>query len=1067
MLLQRLSTLGRPHAPPALSFLVLALSLAGAARAAEPAGKVQFNHDIRPILSDKCFVCHGPDSASRKAKLRLDQREDAIAKRRGGTHAVVPGKPDESELIARIFSADALDRMPPASSTLTLTEEQKQLIRRWIEEGAEYQPHWSLIPLPDQVLPPPVRNSAWPRNDLDRFVLARLEQEGLSPTPEAPRERWLRRVTFDLTGLPPTQAEIDAFVADTSPQAYERVVDRLLASPRYGEKMAISWLDVARYADSFGYQADLDTHAWPYRDWVIEAFNNNLHFDQFITWQLAGDLLPNPTRAQRLATAFLRVHRKTQEGGSVEAEFLQDGVNDRINTFGTAFLGLTVECSRCHDHKYDPITMKDYYSLGAFLNNIDEWGLLHGNTFVQPHPVLYLTTAEQDAALAKQKAAIAASEQKYQEVRSARESAFRAWLEKERLSASPLPIDLAGAYDLEQAYPGNMLRNAAKPSEPGTLAPANAFVLGRTGNGVKLTGDDAMSLTHANCRHMHDAVSVAFWLKPGEDYTRSVVFHNSDGWDPGYNGYSLQLEHGKLRWMFAREWPGNCIAVRTRAKLPTGDWTHVAVTYDGSCKAAGLKVYLNGQPADLDIVRDKLTRDCLDRGSIDFGERRRDAGLRNGTVDEIAIFGRAITPIEVAQQYDGTSLTMLLSKPTLSEAEVAAAREYFLSAIDGPTRTALAELRQTRIAYRETMDKVQEIPVMEELPDPRPAYILARGAYDAPKEQVSRETPASLIPFPQNAPRNRLGLAQWLTQPDHPLTARVTVNRFWQDLFGRGIVVTAENFGVQGQQPSHPELLDWLARDFIAHNWDVKRFVKQIVLSATYRQDSRASKALRDRDPDNVLLARGPAKRLGAEELRDSSLALAGLLRPEIGGPPVKPYQPDGSMWRSLNNFLPDYKRDKGDGLYRRSMYTFWRRTTPPPNMLVFDSSTREICAARRQLTLTPLQPLVLLNDPQFVEAARGLGQRMLQQPLTTPEARVAWLYREVTGRNPAPAELDLLKQLYAEQIEYFNKDKTRGEKLVKVGDAPVPTTLSPQDVAAATNTASAVLNLDANIMVR
>ncbi|MCC6419180.1 MAG: DUF1553 domain-containing protein, partial [Gemmataceae bacterium] len=349
----------------------------------------------------------------------------------------------------------------------------------------------------------------------------------------------------------------------------------------------------------------------------------------------------------------------------------------------------------------------------------------------------------------------------------------------------------------------------------------------------------------------------------------------------------------------------------------------------------------------------------------------------------------------------------------------------------------------------------------------RPAYILARGAYDAPKEQVSRETPASLIPFPQNAPRNRLGLAQWLTQPDHPLTARVTVNRFWQDLFGRGIVVTAENFGVQGQQPSHPELLDWLARDFIAHNWDVKRFVKQIVLSATYRQDSRASKTLRDRDPDNVLLARGPAKRLGAEELRDSSLALAGLLRPEIGGPPVKPYQPDGSMWRSLNNFLPDYKRDKGDGLYRRSMYTFWRRTTPPPNMLVFDSSTREICAARRQLTLTPLQPLVLLNDPQFVEAARGLGQRMLQQPLTTPEARVAWLYREVTGRNPAPAELDLLKQLYAEQIEYFNKDKTRGEKLVKVGDAPVPTTLSPQDVAAATNTASAVLNLDANIMVR
>lgn len=1044
---------------------LVAVALTGGAsvRAAEVSTRPQYNRDVRPILADKCFVCHGPDGGTRKAKLRLDLREEAVKERR--RPAIVPGKPDDSEAIRRVLTDDEFDRMPPAGSNLALTAAEKDVLRRWVEQGAEYQPHWSFIPLPDRVEPPDVKQKDWPRSDLDRFVLARLEAEGLAPSPEAPRERWLRRVTFDLTGLPPTQPELDAFLADSTPEARERVVDRLLASPRFGEQMAVHWLDAARYADSFGYQADLDTQAWPYRDWVIQAFNENLPIDRFVTWQLAGDLLPNATRSQRLATSFLRIHRKTQEGGSIEEEFRQDGISDRVHTVGTTLLGLTVECARCHDHKYDPITMRDYYALGSFFNSVDEWGLLHGNGGIQPHPVLYLTTPEQDAALAQKREAVARAEQAWAALRASREPAFREWLAGSHTEPPPMP-DLEGRYAFDSA-PDNKLPNAAKPAEPGTFGAANRFVPGKLGQAVQFTGDDAVSLAHANCRHMHDPLSVAFWLKPGEDYPRAVVFHNTDGWDPGYNGYELLLERGQLRWMFAREWPGNCIAVRTRAKLPVGEWTHVAVTYDGSAKASGLRVYLNGAPAEVDVLRDKLVKNCGDAGRIDFGERRRDNGLRNGAVDEVSIFGRAITPLEVKQLIDAGAMAQALARAKESTEALEALRAYYFSAIDAQARSALAAVRESRKALREAMDGVREIPVMEEMPEPRPAFILARGAYDAPREPVARETPAALPPMPPDAPRNRLGLAQWVTQRGHPLTGRVFVNRVWQEFFGRAIVFTSENFGLQGQLPSHPELLDWLARDFIDHGWDFKRFCRQIVLSATYCQDSRTAPALRERDPENLLLARGPARRLGAEALRDAALSLGGLLRPEIGGPPVKPYQPEGSMWRSLNSFLPEYQRDQGDSLYRRSLYTFWRRTTPPPNMMAFDAAGREVCTARRQLTSTPLQPLVLLNDPQFVEAARALGERMLREGGDTPERRLAWAFRDVTGRAATSQELIILRALYDGQLAYFREDKSRAEKLLKVGDYRHAANLPADELAALATTAGALLNLDATIMLR
>ncbi|HEX8311585.1 MAG TPA: DUF1553 domain-containing protein [Chthoniobacteraceae bacterium] len=1049
-----------------LPLLIAFTIVAGAAELPE---KIEFNKHIRPLLSDRCFLCHGPDSGTREADLRLDIR-DAALEERDGVRAIVPGDPDASEAILRILSHDTDEQMPPKKSKLPpLTKEEQAIFRKWVEQGAEYQPHWAFVPLPLEVRPPVLAEGAvaWARNPIDNFVVQRLQQEKLAPAPEASRERWIRRVTFDLTGLPPTQAELNAFLGDTSPEAFEKVADRLLASPRFGERMAVPWLDVARYADSYGYQSDEEMRAWPYRDWVIRALNDNLPWDQFITWQLAGDLMPNATRDQRLATAFNRIHRKTQEGGSVEAEFLQDGVGDRVHTVGTAFLGLTFECARCHDHKYDAISQRDYYALGAFFNSIDEWGLLHNfgdkAKQIQPHPVLYLTTPEQETVLEAQEQTVETAGRVVAELQMKREDAFREWLSGVPVQRLP---DQVGKFRLDEVKDGKMA-NDAKTTKPATLGGGNTVTAAKVGQGVQFNGDDGLEIPSENLVHCHDATTISFWLKPAEAYPRAVVLHKTTGFDSNFSGFELLLENGQLRWTWAREWPGNAISVRTDAKVPVGDWTHVAVSYDGSRRASGLRIHLNGQPAVVEVLRDKLTKDVLSGSALEFGRRSRDNGLRGSVLDEINVFTRALAPIEVAHLADSASLDVQLSKATRTDAEVAALREYYFSAIDPEVRAATAALRGARVGWREIMDQVQEIPTMEEMPKPRPAFVLQRGAYDAPGDPVDRSTPAALPAFPNDAPRNRLGLAQWLTSRQHPLTARVLVNRLWQEFFATGLVATADNFGSQGTLPSHPELLDWLARDFVASGWDHKRACKQIVLSATYRQDSRTSPELRQRDPGNVLLARGPAKRLGAEALRDGALALGGLLRGKIGGPPVKPYQPEGSMWKALNNFLPEYQRDRGEGLWRRSLYTYWRRTTPPPNMMSFDSAGKEVCSVGRQLTSTPLQPLILMNDPQFVEAGRALGERMLTEGGETPKARVAWAFREVTGRSATERELAELQALYAEQRELFQTKPEEATRLLKVGDHRSNSTLPAPEVAAAATTANALFNLDAAYTLR
>ena len=1013
--------------------------------------KISYSREILPILSDKCFYCHGPDKNHRKEDLRLDVREEAI---KAGAWDLK--SPEKSEALIRIFSKDSDEIMPPPDSHRELTEKQKNLIKTWIQQGSEYENHWAFV-TPPQVIPvPETKDRSWVKNPIDSFILARLEKEGLAPSIPASNERWLRRVTFGLTGLPPSQAEIDAFLADQSPAARETIADRLLASPRFGEHMATPWLDLARYADSFGYQADIQTDAWPYRDWVIKALNQNLAFDQFIIEQLAGDLLENPTRDQKLATAFNRIHRKTNEGGSVPEEYRQEGISDRVHTVATAFMALTFECSRCHDHKYDPITAKDYYSMGAFFNSIDEFGLIQGGKDrgeILPQPALQLPTPEQEEKLKSLDSSVAAAETKLQQHLSQPITAHA-----ETNTANYPTADLVALFRLDETS-GNTLKNEVNAKQPAKIG-GNLLALGKSGNGVLADGDSLTSAPSFGIDHADQPFSISFWLKPAAAQKRAVIFANTSSFDMPFSGYDLLLENGHLTWTLCRERPGCAAAVSSVSTIPNHEWTQITVTNDGSRKAAGLKIFINGQPANTTVTHDNLNRDFNIGDGLDFMGRGRDIGLRGGIIDEIFIYTRAISALEVISIYTSTPLAGVAK----TEEQFT---EYYQSAIDPVARQLNTELNRARAAYREEESMVREIVTMRETTSPRPAYILTRGDYTSPGVIVDRETPNWLPPFPLDLPRNRLGFAKWLTSPDHPLTARVTINRIWQEIFGRGIVATSDNFGLQGEQPCHPELLDWLARDFINHGWDQKRAIKQMVLSAAYAQDSSASPALRERDPANALLARGPARRLSAEQLRDSALALSGLLSGTIGGPPAKPYQAPGSMWKTLNNFLPEYVSDKGEGLYRRSLYTFWRRTTTPPNMMIFDTSTREVCTAHRQSTNTPLQPLVMLNDPQYVEAARKLGERILKYGGTTDASRAAWAYREVTGKSPTAEQLPLLTSLLTEQREFFKAAPADAAALLKVGDSTADPTFDPIESATATTLAQAVLNLDASITLR
>ena len=1079
---------------------VLSLAFASASAA------VDYARDVLPILSDKCYHCHGPDETGRKAKLRLDTKEGAL---RTKDAVILPGRSAESEVIKRITTTNLDDVMPPTDSNRSLTPKQIATLKQWVNEGAQWGMHWAFVPPVRPEVPQVGRkvisksvisavggrrtdslmtDSLITKNPIDAFILARLEKEKLPPAPEANRETWLRRVSFDLTGLPPTLKELDAFLGDASTNAHELVVDRLLASPRFGERMATEWLDLARFADTHGYQSDRFRPVWPYRDWVIKAFNQNLPFDQFVTWQLAGDLLPNATKEQRLATAFNRLHNQNEEGGIAEEEYRVAYVVDRVNTFSTAFLGLTTECTRCHDHKYDPLTQKDFYSLFAFFQNVDESGQTSYFTDSTPVPSLLLSTDEQDQKLDELKQKIAAKES---ELVSLRETA-RAEFEKS--SPRDTNAEIAGliahfAFDeMNSNKVANLAgTNYARAQDKPRLVP------GREGQAVELSGENGFTFGQIGHFNRASAFTISLWLQTLTNAPRFVVLHHSKApIDAGSRGYELLLEHGRVAFGLHHMWPGNSLKVATKTALTTNQWTHVAVTYDGSSRARGVRIFINGAAAEVEVVRDNLWKDITygDEPELTLGNRFRDNGFKGGRVDDLRVHDRALTALEVAR------VANVDAKPAREDQF-----EHFFATQIAPARAVEKELQAARHEQRKFINPIPEIMAMQELPQPKPAFVLKRGAYDSPGERVFANTPGVLPPFPANQPTNRLGLARWLLQPDHPLMARVTVNRFWQMMFGKGLVETSDNFGSQGAQPTHPELLDWLAREFsvppasrrevMPENrtplvkssnagklsaptrrdagdtlaWDVKRFLKLIALSQTYRQSSHASAEQLARDPANQLLARGPARKLTAEMLRDQSLALSGLLVEKIGGPSVKPYQPAG-LWEIAMG-KPNYDQGRGDDLHRRSLYTYWKRTVPPPTMMAFDAADRSYCTAQRQSTSTPLQALALLNDVQFTEAARHLSQRMLNEGGTRDDERVAWMFRTALNRPPTARELPVLKQLLAEQRAIFTADTNAATQLLKVGEAKNKSPLDAVELAAGTVLAQALLNHDGAVMRR
>lgn len=969
-------------------FVIFLSSLLSVAFAQELSEKVDFDRDIRPILSDRCYVCHGPDSGTRQADLRLDVRDAAY-------DVLVPGKPEQSELLSRILSTDVDQVMPPPESNLTVSAAEKKLISDWIKQGAHWKKHWSFERRSRPDLPI-VKDTERVSNQLDHFLLAKLEAMGMSYSELASREKLIRRLTFDLTGLPPTLGEIDDFLGDDSPDAFESVVDRLLRSDDYGQRMASDWMDVARYSDTYGYQVDRDRYVWPWRDWVIRAFNDNMPYDQFVVEQLAGDLLPGCTDDQVLATTFNRLHPQKVEGGSVEEEFRVEYVVDRTQTFATAFLGLTLECARCHDHKYDPLSQKEYYQLFSYFNNIDESGLYSYFTSSVPTPTLALLNEDQKKQLAVLKANLASvKEPDASQIKSLSDDAL---LRQALQVKGRGPIE---SVDLKNV--GG--RNAKTTDQRGNPA-------------VRLTGDDAITLKTGNFKR-YSPFSVRLSLNTPDEKERAVVFHRSRAWtDAGSRGYQLLIEDGKLSASLIHFWPGNAISVKTTQPIPVNRWIDVTVTYDGSMTAEGISIFVDGKITEVEIVKNKLTKNITGGGgnTIAIGARFRDRGFTNGEVSSFEVFDRQISDFEVALTHDEQAasgkLTALQGVGDLPDSvREMLAQHLMLNASDEHTEYR-KQLSLARAELCNALDRAVEIMVMRELDEPKDAFVLQRGEYSQRLESVNAATPDILPPMQGTLPNNRLGLAKWLTDPEHPLTARVAVNHYWQLIFGDGLVRTPEDFGRQGALPTHPKLLDWLASDFVDHGWDVKRLVKQMVMSTAYRQSSAVTDQLLQLDPDNELLARAPSYRWPAEMLRDNVLAASGLLVSKIGGPPVKPYE----LAASFKPSTPD----KGEGLYRRSLFTYWKRTGPAPVMMALDAAKRDVCRVKRERTSSPLQALAMLNGPQFVEAGRALSQRLIDEHGDDVDAIVGDMFRVLTSRRPSKQETQVIKTLYATQQKYF-----------------------------------------------
>ncbi len=1040
-----------------LSVGLLVVSLVIRCGAEEP---LQFNRDIRPILFENCISCHGPDSASRKADLRLDKLEIAVS-----TGAIVPGDLSASELLRRIDATDEAERMPPVETKKKLTAKQKELLTRWIQEGAEYQPHWSLIAAVRPDLPE-TKNAWWVRNPIDRFVAKRLEQDGLTPAPEAAWQTLIRRVSLDLTGLPPTPELIAEFGDDTSPGAYENLVDRLLESPHWGEHRGRAWLDVARYGDTHGIHIDNYREMWTYRDWVIEAFNQNMPFDQFTIENLAGDLLPAATAKQKTGSGFNRCNITTNEGGVIKEEYAVLYTRDRTETTAIAWLGLTAGCAVCHDHKFDPISQREFYELAAFFNNTTQ-DAMDGNSKDTP-PVVVIPQEKDQARWNDLESLRTQARVQLESRRQTARREFDSWVATAKLGELIEELPQEGLHffapldDADRQIRYRVNGDSRKAQAPTSLewrdGPTNK-------QAAFLSHGDILEVSDVGDFEKDQPWSVSLWLKlPGHNLSGAILARIDEG--IGVRGWDLFVNERYIGSNFIHKWPQNALKVFTKKQIPADTWTHVTVRYDGSMKASGYSIFVNGLSQELDVQADSLVENKSTRNSVPFriGRRHRESPVSDVSLADLRIYDRKLSDGEVTSLASQVLFTVL-DKPAAERkpADLDGLFDWWLGNRDRRYQRIVADRESLEREVEQIKARSTVAHVMQEAETTPQAYLLVRGEYDQRGDAVQADTPDVLPAFPEEFPRNRLGLAMWLLEPNQPLTARVAVNRFWQEVFGTGLVKTSGDFGVSGELPSHPELLDWLAVEFRETDWDVKRLFKLIVMSATYRQSAVSTPEKLTLDPDNRLLARGPRFRMEAEMVRDYSLAASGLLVKTIGGASVKPYQPPG-VWEAVA--MPEsnthtYKQDSGNALYRRSMYTFWKRSAPPASLDIFNAPTRERCVTLRERTNTPLQALVTLNDPQYVESARYLAEQTILTAGKEPQDRIQWIAERILGRQFRAEELAIVQDSLDRLAKHYQAHAAEAEKLIAVGEFPRNKAVSPVELATWTMTVNELLNLD------
>lgn len=1029
---------------------------------------IDFNYHVQPILSDRCYQCHGPDEKTRKAGLRLDVEAIAFSKLESGKRAFSPGNLYKSESANRIIHQDPEILMPPPESNLSLTNREKAIIFKWIEQGAQWKKHWAFLPPKKQN--PKSTNDTELSNPIDLFIKEKLDREGLDFSPKAPKSLLARRAYLDLTGLPPSTEELDAFLNDNSEKAFENLVDRLLQTDAHAERLALDWMDLSRYADSHGLHADGARTMWPWRDWVLKAFKQNMPYDQFVIWQLAGDLLPNATQEQKLATAFNRNSPMTAEGGVIDEEWRLHYVFDRTETLSTAFLGLTMACAKCHDHKFDPISQKDYYQLTAFFNNIRELGMTGDDG--DYGPLLPLTDPMTQKKLDQLNQKMSAIKKDLEITQKQLEDIYQ-YSEQLAQNTAKTPPTFHAPFEKIADIPKNRHSVDGQKEFYGGADQKPKIVQGIKGNAFEFSQDyDHLHITNKLIPNLEwtDPFSLSMWINTNKRKKESsqTLIANSGGKNELWRGWEYYLDdQNRINLRLINVSPSNLIHVRSVDSIPLHQWQSLTLTVDGSGKADGVKMYRNGKTIEKVSVIDNLYKSMLptrrdrEKGFVNsernlvvgrsYEGSTGDYGLFSGQLDELQFFEGVLTPFEVQSIHEET-----LGKETPKNWPLL---QQHLIDKDPKIVQLKKQLQENRKEYLETYTPVQEIMVMREMKTPRPSYLYNRGNYNEPLYTVEAKVPEIFPAMDQKLPKNRLGLSQWLFDPKNPLTARVTVNRYWQMIFGQGLVATPNDFGVQGQLPSHPELLDWLAASF-SEDWDLRALIKKMVLSKTYQQQSKSDEIRDQKDPNNLLLARANATRLPAEIIRDNALKISGLLNPKIGGESARPYQPKG-LWKEKNNFstfLLEFEESEGEELYRRGLYTFIRRTSPPPNMLTFDATSREVCTVKRDITSTPLQALVLMNDPQFFEASRVFAERMINSR-DLLEEQIGYGFRLATARHPKKEELDILVDLYKNQYQFFRQNQNKAYQLLSVGKNPRDTNIYSVKTAAMTMVANTILN--------